>query len=397
MLLLLAWRNLRRNRRRTLLSALAILLGVLFLILTLEMYDYLLVRSVEESLGTVRGHARVVRRGYLKDYSPTLTLDSLPASIRKDPEVVSYSPRVRAFALLSGKEGDGGAQVLGIAPEAERRVSSLLSTVKEGEFGTLALGRGLANLLGVSVGDTVRVVKMGGLGWGMEAFPVKGILETGSPGQDAYLALGKIGDVRRMAGIREGYHEYILRLKHPFLALKWKESLKVPRGYEVVVWQEDMRGIWEIIRLWWVFKVIMAAFFYPAVLLIVFNTFAMAYYERKREFATLLAIGIGRWRLFRMLIYEVMLLALTSIALSVPLSLLVAYLLNRHPIDLSFVITNVRWEGLYISPVVSAALNPGNYVLSSVLMLLGTFAFGIAIAVGVFRLDVSRTLRERVI
>ena len=136
MLLKLSWRNLWRNRRRTLLTILAIFLSQFFMIITLEIYDAMIFQSVEGSLERFHGHAKVGKKAFFEEFdlSATIPIDSLPEEILRDPMVLSYSPRLVAYALISSGRETYGVQIIGIDIPREQRTTRIISSLVEGEF-----------------------------------------------------------------------------------------------------------------------------------------------------------------------------------------------------------------------------------------------------------------------
>lgn len=399
MLLYLSWKNLWRNKRRTLLSGLTLVLGTIFLIITLDLYDYLLYTSLEESAGKFVGHGRVVRKGYLENYRLSLTLDSLPYKFRSSALVEAYSPRFRVFALAASKDESRGVEVLGIDIKRDTFITHIERYIVKGRYisseGTL-IGEDLANTLGLSVGDTLYLIGVRSDGsMFAEGFIIEGIFKTGIFQRDANTVIMSKENVKNLADIKGEAHEYIFRLKKPLKALEFKGILTLPKEYEVVVWQEEMKSIWDILRLWNAYKVIVGVIFYFAVVLIVLNAILVAFYERRKEFAILLAMGMKRYKLFLTVLCESLFLGILSIGISVPLTLIVGFILHHHPIDLRAYMSTVRFENVYILPVFSVQLNPINYIISSILLLVLVMMVSLFVSSGIYRIDVPRLIRER--
>lgn len=170
MLLKIAWRNVGRNKRRSVLSALAIgfAFGLLVFSMSLQRGSY--VDMIQNTVRVHTGHLQIQRVGYWPEQrlSDKLDpagilerLDGLPHVVGAAPHVVGAAPRVATAALACKGDRSFGAAVFGIDPEREKTVSSLASVIRAGAFlepgdrdGVL-LGTTLAKNLGVAVGDEI--------------------------------------------------------------------------------------------------------------------------------------------------------------------------------------------------------------------------------------------------
>ncbi len=407
MLLKLAWRNLWRNTRRTLLTILALSLSLIFLILTLEIYDYMMLQSVKDTLDKFTGHARLSRKGFFEEFKLNMTIpaDSFPSSLKENPEIRGHTPRLMAFALISSGDETQGIQLLGIDTSGESRTTRLLSGVEGdrqalagGETPCVVPGKPVLELLGKGIRDTLFVV---GTGWDGSLYArnvvVCGFFETGNPSVDASTVLINLSSLQEMLDLKGKAHYFVMSLRHPMKALRWKSTVRVPEGLELKVWQEWMKSIWEILKMWGILKVIFGLIFYMAVVLIALNSFMVAFFERKREFAVVLALGMKRSLLFVSVFLEGLIMGIISIVVALPIALFIALLLRRFPIDLSGFLTITSWEGMHIIPRISAMLNPENYWISALLLLILIFIASLIVALRVFRIDISSTLRERMI
>ncbi len=121
----IAWRNLWRNRKRTLLSAGAIAFSVALLTFAMSMQAGTYATMVDNATRLLDGHIQLQRRGYLDDPRIESAIDSAAdrvAKVRAVPGVVAAAPRIAAFALVSGNDRSYGAQLLGVDPAGRARV-----------------------------------------------------------------------------------------------------------------------------------------------------------------------------------------------------------------------------------------------------------------------------------
>ena len=147
----MAWRNMWRNPRRTLLTVTAIAFACILLVFMLSFQMGSYETMINASVKVHTGHLQVQVSGYQEDNEIRLAIhDPLPVERALDaiPQVKAYAPRARAFALISSQNRTYGIMVEGIDPDAERRVSTLASIVHRGEYlGSDAGDEGLPNAL----------------------------------------------------------------------------------------------------------------------------------------------------------------------------------------------------------------------------------------------------------
>ena len=128
-----SWRNLLRHRRRTLITAVAMGLGIAMCMATIALQDGLYSRMFDLMVTQSIGHVQVHHPDYP---AKKRAHDTLPAAlaepIRALPEVVSVAPRMYSFALAGGADTSSGAQIVGVSPREEASITGLDRTVHDG-------------------------------------------------------------------------------------------------------------------------------------------------------------------------------------------------------------------------------------------------------------------------
>ncbi|MAE69843.1 MAG: hypothetical protein CME06_05175, partial [Gemmatimonadetes bacterium] len=165
-MLLLAWRNLRRNRIRTLITASAIALSLGLMLISLGMGDAMYGEMTRSAARTAGGDLLIHARGYWASGDPARLIEQprgILESIREAPGVVAAIPRVRIEGLVSSSRGNAGIQLIGSDISEEIALQDVTAFLVEGEFLTggrkspIVLGRGVADDLGLEIGDRVVV------------------------------------------------------------------------------------------------------------------------------------------------------------------------------------------------------------------------------------------------
>ena len=214
-----AWRNLGRNRKRTLLTASAVGFASMLLVFAMSMQGGSYGAMIDNATRLVTGHLQIQDARFFDDPKMRYLIrdaDARVKALEADPRVRAASPRISAFAVLSGAEQSFGGQVMGVDPLRERAFSLLPEFVDEGVWlsgkaGEIVLGKALARNLDVRLGD--EVVMLGTAPDGSVAAAVAtlvGILDTGQPEIDRSLAQMNIADVREAFLLENAAHAIVL-------------------------------------------------------------------------------------------------------------------------------------------------------------------------------------------
>lgn len=371
LLLKLGYRSLWRNRRRTLLTMTAMGVATALIVLTLAVYEGMF-RDMIESATAYQGQIRITAEGYFENPEADLTIpaDTLRHTLLTFPGVLGAAGRVRGSALLSYGAGDSShtqaAEILGIDPDEERRVSEFAWRIVEGRFlsGTgvkeIVLGGGLARSLDARVGGEVIVMGQDVFGSvAADIFLVAGIMDTGDPVRDISLALTGRMTLQKMLALDGQLHEWAIRLRSPLKALDVAERLQAELpGYDVRSWYRFLPQLSQMIEVSNVSRFILALIFYFAVVLVTVNTMYMALFERMREFAVMSAIGLRPVRLSLMIVLEALLMSGIAGVLGGAAGSGLSYILYSHPIDISAFMPSVTFAETTLQPRIRAVLAP---------------------------------------
>jgi len=382
LLVKLGYRNLWRNRRRTLLTMLATSVATALLILTLGIYDGMLWDMVEGATELYHGHVKITAPGYLDNYQiyQTIPDDGLRNEIMADPRVVGAAGRVRGYALLSYARGEDSrtnpAELFGIDPEAERTVTVLHEHVTEGSFiddssgNQMLLGKGLAKLLDAAVGGEVVAMGQGADGSiAAEIFTVAGIIDTNDPGRDSMLAVVGKKKLQTMFVLEGRIHELSIALRRSLEAESWAERHAGMFGdLEVTPWNTFLPQIGQILEVWGTMKLVFALIFYFAVVLVSANTMYMALLERMREFGIMAAIGLRQRLLSRLVVLEGFIMSgIAGIAGGI-VGIAFSFYFRDHYIDLSRFISQITYAETVLQPRLRTYPALGNMLMPVVVI-----------------------------
>jgi len=330
----LAWRNIWRNKRRTILtfSAISLATGILvfFMALQFSMYD----ASIRASTSAFQGHMQVQLKGYLDKpqmRSSFARADQIREEIKKIDGIRFVSERGQAFALVSSEDRTYGVQIVGVEPEEEKNVSSIPGLVRQGQYLSglegyeVVIGSALANNLKVKLGDEITVLGQGKDGsLAATALKVKGLFESGVQELDRSLIEMPLQSFKDVFSMGDEIHALVIvtdKLEKIGLLQKQVDVLlqKEQKSNQLVAltWEEILPGIKQAIQFDMTFGWM---FYFSLILVVVFsvlNTFLMSILERTREFGLMLALGMRPISVARLVLRECVIL--TSIGIFVGL------------------------------------------------------------------------------
>ena len=331
-----AWRNLWRNRRRTVLSIGAIAFAVTLLSFAMAQQSGNYAIMIDNATGLLSGHLQVQHRGFFDDPKIGDVLHAATqrvAAIRRIPAVVAATPRISAFVLASAHDHSVGAELLGVEPAGERAVSTLPNMVTEGRYLESAsgleafAGELLARNLDARVGDELVILgttPTGGVA--PLALTLVGTFASGVPDIDRSVVEVPFETAAAAFELDDSAHAIVVKTRSAAAAGAVAAAVRRDHGSDdavVLEWPQLVAGLEQAIELDRIFGNILFATLAVIVTMGVFNAFVMTIFERTREFGTLLALGMRPRTLIATLQIEGLCLAALGcslgLALAVPL------------------------------------------------------------------------------
>lgn len=326
LLVRLAWRNLWRHRRRTLITASAIAFGVAMCMATVALQAGIFQRLFASLVERQTGHAQIHAPDFPKQRALHETIpggQALLDELRELPAVSSASPRVYGNALLGAEQEAIGAQLIGVEPEGERALTRLDESLVSGRYldheaaGEALLGAGVAERLRVDVGGEIVVVTQAADGsLGNALYTVVGVYETGATALDRGGVFLHRDDLARLLALGEELHEIALlapsRDEIPAL-LDEVRPLTARQGLLLRDWRQLSPSASELVGLQDVALLIVVGIVFGVAALGILNTMLMSVFERTRELGVLLALGMGPARVLALILLEAALLAFVGI------------------------------------------------------------------------------------
>jgi ABC-type lipoprotein release transport system permease subunit len=374
----IAWRNLWRQRRRSLITAFAMATGVALcmsmICVTDGMFTDMFEVMVEQRLGHVQvHHPDHPAKGLVFDTLPERA--SLIERVEAVPGTVAVSPRISGYGLLGGESKSVGGMIQGIDPARDSRVSPLRERVKQGRYlaeaaaHEIIIGQGLAEEIDVALGQSVVVVTQATDGSvGNDLYTVVGIYRTGDVMMDSAGAYIHIDDAEALLWLEDQAHGLTLLTDHAehveAYAVAVREAVAA-EGIEVQAWFEadpqtaEMMGMRDFTAFFMLGIVFTVAAFG------VINTMLMSVYERTRELGVLRALGLRPGKLIVLVMLESFFLAALASSMGLILGGLLDWYLVAHGLDFSSAAPDgFSFEGIMLDPVMMGEVNAFPIVLT---------------------------------
>jgi putative ABC transport system permease protein len=367
----IAWRNLWRNRRRTLITAGALAFGYLGSVLMVGISDGMTAQMIENGTGLVTGQVQVTARGYRPEQNLYATIGgdsgtdvaALLTRIRATPGVVAAAPRVYGAGLLSVKDRTSGVLLLGVDPGAESRVSRVLALMERGRAPrvgehAVAIGVELARKLGVQPGDELVLVAPAADGsLGNDLYRVSGIYKTGLADLDGAWAIVPLDVLQRLLALApDRVHEIAAAVQDPWSAPAVAAALDDHIGAAVpdasaTPWTTFRPELASYAQLAKAGNGLIIAIVFVMAIFGVANTMLLATYERRREFAVVRALGTTPDGLARTVVFEGLVLGVVALGAGAILTAPILLWWHHAPPDLSGLFGDFTTAGALIHPV----------------------------------------------
>lgn len=388
LILKLAWRNVFRNTRRTVLSALAIGIGLAAIILTDGFILGMKNSMIKMATDSLVGQAQIHSKGFRKTMTVENTIHNSSEVLKKlskEKIISGYSPRTLAYGMLSSPENVSSIMVYGIQPKKEMNVSKINNFIIKGDYfndktdNKILVGKKLASDLEVEIGDkvvlTVAQANSGDLS--QEMFRISGIFEFQLRELDRSVAFIKLAKAQKMLALGNGIHEIALH----FIDISYAQNKKLgfwknlsSSGNIAESWIEIMPDLQSLLELSQFSVYITAIILFSIVSLGIMNTLFMSLYERMFEFGVLRAIGTRAGKMALIIIGEAGAIAFLSIIIGIILGAILSYWLSIVGINY----TGLEYGGLTFRERLYPVLTISQFIIYPL------WLFGFTILIGLY-------------
>jgi len=398
LLVYIAWRNLWRNRIRSVLTISALGIGLALMIVYATLVEGMYRQMANSATQISTSHFQIHRQAYADDQDLYALLPQELLAVLDTVPRVRVAPRLYAAGLAAAGDQSVGVMLKAIDPEREARVTSMLEHIRSGEMNLgktstqqgevtvyhVLVGTQLARSLRIAAGDEVVIITQaadGGIGNGI--YRVGGILKPIEAGFDRAGVLMSIDAFRELMFIETGMHEIAVNtddleqlslfgqhLSDALAGFRSQHSMPEYGGKLVLRnWRQLVPAVSDMLEMSGTVIYIIGGILVGLAALGMMNTMLMAVHERTHEFGILLAIGMSRYRLLTMVMLESFFLSLVAMVVGVALGASSSHYLEVTGIDLTpWLPDGMDWAGVIWDPVWKGYLTGESVVVGIVIM-----------------------------
>jgi putative ABC transport system permease protein len=337
MIFIMAWRNIWRNKMRSIVIMLSIAIGLFAGIAVLALYKGMMKSRVRTVIDAEVGHLQLHDRNFKKDYSPEFIItngDKILNLITSLPEIKMAAPRSITNGMLATATGSAGVQINGVIPELEYEASQLKKKIIEGnEFDStkkneIMIGKKLATKMKLKTGSKLVLTftdTSGNMVAG--AFRVAAVYQSDNGPLDERNVYVTMKDLNDLLNTGNAFHEIVVVLKNDEDIKIVQQKLKrVCPLLTIETWKEISPETDLLVNTTNQYSYIIMIIIMFALAFGIINTMLMAILERTREIGMMVALGTNKLKIFLLVLLETFFLTLAG----TPIGILTGWLLTRY-------------------------------------------------------------------
>lgn len=400
----IAWRNLWRNKKRTLITVASVFFAVFLALhmrsMQLGSYDSMRKNTIENTTGYIQVH----QKGYWDDQTINniFTDKGISKKIDSLTNVRLAVPRLESFALGSSGKQSKGIAVIGTDPEIEDEASGLSKRVTEGRYlekgddGVLVVVN-LAKYLKLGVGDTITMISQGYHGiTAAGIYPIRGIISFPSTTMNNKLLYMDLEQAQHLYGASDMLTSISVMLNDPDeLEESMAEVRKITgREFEIMDWREMNIELVQGIESDNISGMFMLGILYIVVGFGILGTMMMMTLERRREFGVMVSVGMQRYKLAMIVLIETIFIAIIGVGSGIILALPLMYYLHLNPIQLSGEAAQAMLD-YNAEPVMPFSLDPVIFYNQAIIVLVLTFLAVLYPIIVIHRFNLLKAIKGR--
>lgn len=393
-----------RNKRRTILSGLAVGIGLASLIFVNGLLEGMLQSMVSGATNSFMGQGQVHAEGFRDTYEAELTIKDLKNVINileADETVSGYTSRTITQGMLTSSADVVSVVAYGIDPLGEQQVSQLSEVIVEGEYlkpdskRKILIGSRASELLDAGIGERlVLTIAQAGTGeLSQEMFRVGGIFHYGIRDIDSYLVFTNLEKAQTMLRLPDRAHEVAIK----FNDIKTSGETTLPlwdklstNGNEALGWPGLLPSLKAAHDLSNFSTFLTSILVFGIVALTIMNTLFMSLYERMYEFGVMRAVGTRPISMALMIVLEAISLAVVSMVIGIILGYTVNTIFGIVGIDYS----GIEFAGVTLTEPIYTTLNVKQFTLFPLMILLFSLIASLYPAIYAARLMPAKAIKR---
>jgi ABC-type lipoprotein release transport system permease subunit len=400
----ISWRNVWRNRARSIVIILAIAFGLWGGITATGFMTGMIQQMFKSTVKSQVSHVQIHHPKFSQERLTTLNIPNPEAvfgAVDKVPNLIAYTGRTIAGGMVNTASMSSAVDIIGIDPEAENRTTGLGDHVKEGEyFGegmeqSVLMGAKLAKKLNMIAGDRIVLTFQNLTGdITSAAFRISGIYQTANSMNDERNLYVRHTDMDQLMGDTPVINEIAVLLTDHLLADQVRDQLvKQFPDLEIRSWSQVAPELAYMTQMSGMALMVLVIIILMAMAFGLLNTMLMTIFERTRELGVLMAVGMNKGRVFLMILLETTFLVITGSVVGAILGGTTINLTGRAGVDL----TSVGGDTLSdfgMEAIIYPALESHFYLNLSILVLITALGAAVYPALKAIRLKPADAVRK---
>ncbi len=346
MYIILAWRNIWRNKKRTIIVAASVFFSVFLAIFMrsaqLGSYSYMIYSSAK----LFTGYLQVQGQGYWDNRSLNKSIVIEPKvlkQIRGLEHVTSATPRFEAFSLISYGLTTKVTSVIGVDPQSEDKMTGLKKRLIKGDYlmprsNDVLIASGLADMLKITIGDSIVIYGQGYHGQIAAAIlPVSGIVKLPFEQMNNGMIFMTLDNAQSVFSAEKRITSLPIMIDNVHRINEIKTEIRniIGEKYDILSWDEMMPELKQSIETDNASGLIMLAILYIVIGFGILGTVMMMIAERAKEFGILISVGMRKSKLIFITVLESIIISLLGAVAGMVVSFPFILYMNKHPIPFS--------------------------------------------------------------
>lgn len=401
MILKLAWRNIFRNKRRSIITISSIIFAVVFSVTMRSLQHGAYDNMLKNIVGNYLGYIQIHYKGFWeeKTIDNSFYIEDLD-SLRADPNIAYINHRIEGFALASHEKESKPVVILGINSTKESEYNQIKNSLTAGSFlsnknNGLLIGKGLQKIMNVTIGDSLIFLSQGFQGSiASGIYPVIGIVDLKTPDLNRRTVIMNLRSAQDFFGIFNMATSAIIGPKND----DWQKAEKSMLAkldssqFEIMNWQQmlpELKQLIDVDRAGGTFVLIIL---YSILTFSLFGTVLMLAEERNFEFGVLVAIGMRKSLITRVAILETLIMALAGVILGLLLVFPIITYFHFYPINLSGQMQEVV-EQFGFEAIIPTSLNPWISITQALIVFSITILVNLYTLIKIKNIQPSKAMR----
>lgn len=376
---IIAWRNLWRNKRRTIITAASLFFGIFFSVMMTSMQKGSFENMINNMARFYTGYIQIQHSEFNEtpgvNNSFTISDDKL-SEINSIPGIISLSQRIETFALASNNEKTFPAAIFGISPSLEDKKSGLSNFLTEGSYlvdntNDIMIGKVLADNLNIGVGDSLILYGQGYHGiTAVGLYRVCGLLDFPLPELSKRIIYMDLKNCQEFASMDNRITSSVIMVQNttevPDVVNKLK-NIEIEET-SVYTWEELMPEILQLIEGKESSGAMVKTLLFMIIGFGVLSTIIMLMNERKRELAVMVSIGFKKGRLLLMMLFESMMIGLLGLTAGLGISYPIFYYLYKNPIKVTGEMAET-YKSMGFEPIIAFSVEPMIFIVPAIIVI----------------------------